>query len=102
LVFNFVYNIVIKPGPAWRVDPGAGPVRVLKRPVNAMTRSNPVDPAGQPVIRARPDQDLVFLFFVFFQMKDLKPISIYNLYSQEKNYVFSMWDKKLFDLSTSF
>jgi len=27
-------------------------------------------------------------------MWDLKPISIYTLYSQEKNYVFSMWDLK--------
>ena len=34
-------------------------------------------------------------------MWDLKPISIYTLCSQEKNYIFSMWDKKLFDLNTS-
>jgi hypothetical protein len=31
----------------------------------------------------------------------LKPISIYTLCSQEKNIVFSTWDKKLFDLNTS-
>jgi hypothetical protein len=31
----------------------------------------------------------------------LKLINIYTLCSQEKNYVFSMWDKKLFDLNTS-
>jgi hypothetical protein len=30
----------------------------------------------------------------------LKPISIYILCSQEKNYVFSIWDKKLFNLNT--
>ena len=29
-------------------------------------------------------------------MWDLKPFSIYTLCSQEKNYVFSMWDKKYF------
>ena len=27
-----------------------------------------------------------------FLMWDLKPINIYTLYFQEKNYVFSMWD----------
>ena len=31
-----------------------------------------------------------------FLMWDLKLISIYNLCSQEKSYVFLMWDKKLF------
>jgi hypothetical protein len=31
----------------------------------------------------------------------LKPISIYTLCSQEKNHVFSMWDKKPFGLNTS-
>jgi hypothetical protein len=34
-------------------------------------------------------------------MWDLKSFRIYTLYSQEKNYVFSMWDKKLFGLNTS-
>jgi hypothetical protein len=32
---------------------------------------------------------------VTFSMWDLKPFYIYTLYSQEKNYVFSMWAKKL-------
>jgi hypothetical protein len=31
-----------------------------------------------------------------FSMWDLKHISIYILCSQEKNYIFSMWDNKLF------
>jgi len=31
-----------------------------------------------------------------FSMWDLKPISIYTLCSQVKSYVFSMWDKELF------
>jgi hypothetical protein len=34
-------------------------------------------------------------------MWDLKPFRIYTLCSQEKSYVFSMWDKKLFGLNTS-
>jgi hypothetical protein len=34
-------------------------------------------------------------------MWDLKPFSIYTLCSQEKNYVFSMWDKKNFGLNIS-
>ena len=37
----------------------------------------------------------------YFSMWDLKPFLIYTLCLQEKNYVFSMWDKKLFDLNTS-
>jgi hypothetical protein len=31
----------------------------------------------------------------YFSMWDLKLFSIHTLYSQEKNYVFSMWDKKI-------
>jgi len=31
-------------------------------------------------------------------MWDLKPISIYTLCSQEKSYVFSMWDKLFFKI----
>ena len=34
-------------------------------------------------------------------MWDLKLFSIYTLYSQEKSYVFSMWDKKLLGSNTS-
>jgi len=44
-----------------------------------------------------PGRDPVF----FFQMWDLKPISIYTLCSHEKNHVFSMWDRKPFGLNTS-
>jgi len=49
-----------------------------------------VDPGlGRPGrTRTRPN--------FFFQMWDLKPISIYTLYFQEKSHVFSMWDKKTF------
>jgi hypothetical protein len=62
-----VLSSVIKPGPAGQVDPGTGPVRsgFVKIPVSTMTRSNPVNLAGQPVTRAtrvRPGQDLVFFF----------------------------------------
>jgi hypothetical protein len=48
--------IVIKPGLARRVDPGAGPVRVCQK----TGRGN--DPAGQPVTRVRPRRDLFFFF----------------------------------------
>jgi hypothetical protein len=34
-------------------------------------------------------------------MWDLKLFRIYTLYSQEKSYVFLMWDKKFFGLNTS-
>jgi hypothetical protein len=34
-------------------------------------------------------------------MWDLKPFRLYILCSQEKSYVFSMWDKKPFGLNTS-
>jgi hypothetical protein len=54
-------------------------------------------PGQTRAIWMRTGKDPVF----FFQMWDLKPISIYTLCSQEKNYVFSMWDKKLFGLNTS-
>jgi hypothetical protein len=37
----------------------------------------------------------------FFQMWDLKSISIYTLCSQEKSYIFSIWDKKSIGLNTS-
>ena len=29
-------------------------------------------------------------------MWNLKPLNTYTLYSQEKSYVFSMWDKRSF------
>ena len=57
-----------------------------KRPAVATARPNPGDPG-------EPGRDLVFFFF--FQMWDLKPISIYTLCFHEKNHVFSMWDKNL-------
>jgi len=90
----------------------------IKRPVSAMTRSNLVDPAGQPVTRVRTDQDQVFFFkcgfwnpsvyilYVYkkknyvFSMCDLKLISIYILCSQEKSYFFSMWDLKSISIYT--
>jgi len=53
----------------------------LKIPAGVMTRSNLVDPAGQPVTRARPDA-------FFFEMWDLKPISIYTLCFQKKKLCF--------------
>jgi hypothetical protein len=59
-----------------------------KRPNVATARPNPGDPAGRPgtrVTRANPDKTR---FFFFFQMWDLKPISIYTLCSHEKNHVF--------------
>ena len=62
-----------------------------KRSAVATTRPNPGDPEpGWPRrTRTRPG------FFFFFQMWDLKPISIYTLCFHEKNHVFSMWDKNL-------
>jgi len=38
---------------------------------------------------------------IIFLIWDLKPFRIYTLCSQEKKYVFSMWNKKLFGLNTS-
>jgi hypothetical protein len=82
---------VIKPGPAGR--PGIRSTRWLdrsgfnKKPVMATARA----------IRANPNETRFF----FFQMWDLKHISIYTLCSQEKSHVFSMWDKKPFGLNTS-
>ena len=73
---------VSKPGPARRVDPGVGPVRVWQK-------TGQCNDPGE----TRPIPGF------FFQMWNLKPISIYILCSQEKNYVFSMWDKKLFGLN---
>jgi len=75
-------TIVIKPRPAWLVDPGAGPIRVCQKTGQC---NNSVDPTGQPVTRARPGQDPVFFFL---QMWDLKPISIYTLCFYEKNFFF--------------
>ena len=53
--FVMVRRIVIKPGPAQRVDLGAGPVRVCQK---TGQRNDPAKPA-QPVTQARPD---VFFF----------------------------------------
>ena len=57
-----------------------------KRPVIAIVQPNP----------GEPRRDLFF----FFQMRDLKPISIYTLCSHEKSHIFSMWDKNPFGLNT--
>jgi len=89
---EYFFLIVIKPGPAWRVDPGPGgwtgpgliKDRLWQQP-------------GRPKTRANLDETWLF----FFPMWDLKPISIYTLCSQEKSHVFSMWDKKPFGLNTS-
>ena len=45
----------------------------------------------------------VFFFFNvgFETLTYMRPLRTYTLYSQEKNYVFFMWDKKLFGLNTS-
>jgi len=74
-----VGTLVIKLGPTQRVDPGVGPVRVCQK----TGRCN--DPAGQPVTWARPS--------FFFQMWDLKPISILCF--------FQCGIKKPFSLNTS-
>jgi len=92
-------NLVRPDGSIWRrTSPGLSKDRsgFVKRSVSAMTWSNLVDPAGQPVTRVRTDQDQVF----FFQMWVLKPISIYTLCSQEKKYVFSICDLKLISIYT--
>jgi hypothetical protein len=47
-----------------------------KKPVGATTRLNPSDPAGRPMTRATR--------VIFFQMWNLKPISIYTLCSKKK------------------
>jgi hypothetical protein len=55
----------------------------IKRPVSATTRSNLVDPAGQPVTRVRTDQDQVF----FFKCGFWNP-SVYILYVYKKKIMF--------------
>ena len=106
---------IIKPGSAGRPGGWTGPGlikdRLWQKP--GQTRATRrVDP--------EPGRDPVFLFFQMwdlkpisiytlcsheknhvFSMRDLKPISIYTLCSHEKNHVFSMWDKKPFGLNTS-
>jgi hypothetical protein len=49
---------VLKPGPARRVDPGLGPVRVGQKPAWKLARGNPVDPGPGPSgqTRVRPGQ----------------------------------------------
>jgi hypothetical protein len=92
---------VIKLGPARQVDLGpgrpggwTGPDLLKDRPgqqpdQTRATRRSTHDPG-------EPGRDPFF-----FQMWDLKPISIYTLCSQEKSHVFSTWDKKIFGLNTS-
>ena len=94
-------STVIKPGPARRVDPGPGRPGGWTGP--GLTKDQQWQQPGQTrATRANPDETrFVCLFFFFFQMWDLKHISIYTLCSQEKSHVFSMWDKKPFDLNTS-
>jgi len=88
--FLTLFLTVIKPGTAWRVNPGpggwTGPGLIKDRLWQ--------QPGQTRATRTRPR-------FFFFQMWDLKPISIYTLCFQEKNHVFSIWDKKHFSLNTS-
>jgi hypothetical protein len=72
-------------------DPGVGPVRVCQKTGQC---NDPFKPSGSTRDLGDPGENQCF----FFQMWDLKPIGIYTLCFQEKNYVFSMWDKKLFGL----
>jgi hypothetical protein len=90
VLWRRVRTIVIKPGPDWWVGPGAEPVRVCQKIGRCNDPAKLDRPGGST--RARPG---VF----FFQIWDLKPISIY--YVPKKNYIFSMWDKKPFSLNTS-
>jgi len=94
-----VRRIVIKPGPAQWVDLGAGPVRVCQKTGQCNDPVKLGQPGGSTCDPGDPAETRCFFFF--FQMWDLKSISIYTLCSQEKNYVFSMWDKKHFGLNTS-
>jgi hypothetical protein len=76
---------------AWFLNPAwlGGSIRWLDRSgfnkssVGTITRKNPVDPIGQPMTRANPDETRFFK-----KIWDLKPISIYTLCSQEKKVMF--------------
>jgi hypothetical protein len=87
----YMSSTVIKPGPAGRpggwTGPGLTKDRLWQQP--GQTRVTRWVDLGPGRTRMRPG-------FFFFQMWDLKHISIYTLYSQEKSHVFSMWDKKTF------
>jgi len=73
----------IKPGPAGRPGGWTGP---------GLIKDRLWQQPGQTRATRNPDETR---FFFFFQMWDLKPISIYTLCSHEKNHVFSMRDKNL-------
>jgi hypothetical protein len=104
---NCYYNILvtgtlIKPGPAQWVDPepdrpggwtGPGLIkdRLWQQP-DQTRATRQVDP-GPGQTRTRPD--------LFFQMWDLKPISIYTLCSKKKVMFFQCGIKNLFVLNTS-
>jgi len=93
---------VIKPGPAWWVNPRPGRPGGWTGP--GLIKDRLWQQPGQTrATRANPNETrFYFLFlFIFFQMWDLKSISIYTICSKEKNRVFSMWDKKLFGLNIS-
>jgi len=79
-------------------DLGAGPLWIFQK--NGQC-NDPIKPSRAGRSTRDPGENRPDLVFFFFQIWDLKPISIYTLCSQEKNYVFSMWDKKLFGLNTS-
>jgi hypothetical protein len=81
---------VIKPGPAWRVDPGPGRPGGWTGP--GLIKDRLWQQPGQTRATRRVDQEPGWPgrdpVFFFFQMWDLKPISIYTLCSHEKNHVF--------------
>jgi hypothetical protein len=84
---SHIRNIVIKPGPARRVDPGAGPVRVCQK----------TGQCNDPVKPGRPGGSIRYLGetqprpgFFFSNGGFETHWYIYTLCSQEKNYVFSM------------
>jgi hypothetical protein len=88
LLLNLSRQVDLGPGrPGGWTGPGLIKDRLWQQP--GQTRATrPVDPS-------EPERDPVF---IFFQMWDLKSISIYTICSQEKSHVFSMWDKKPFGL----
>jgi len=79
--FLTLFVIVIKPGPARRVNPGPGRPGGWVGPGLIKDRLWQ-QPGKTRATRMRPD--------FFFQMWDLKSISIYTLCFQEKSHVFSM------------
>ena len=92
-------NLVRPDGSIWRrTSPGLSKDRsgFVKRSVSAMTWSNLVAPAGQPVTRVRTDQDQVF----FFKYGFWNP-SVYILYVHKKKNMFfqcAIWNSLVYIL----